>query len=120
MKHLILFFLLLAFTFTASCQEQTDNNIDKEPVVETPNETPNETDSIYPPVETEAPNADYKPAFEGQTRINGVKTKTPYEMKVIAQGLSNPWAVASLPDGRLVITEKAGILRIATDRKSVV
>ncbi len=114
MKHLILLFLLLAFTFTASCQEQTDNNTDKEPVVETPNETPNETDSIYPPVEIEAPNADYKPAFEGQTRINGVKTKTPYEVKVIAQGLSNPWAVASLPDGRLVITEKAGVLRIAT------
>ena len=116
MKHLMLFFLLVAFTFTVSCQEQTDNKNDKEPPVETPTPTnpPTDTDSIYPPVETEAPNANYKPAFEGQTRISGVKTKTPYEVTIIAQGLSKPWAVTSLPDGRLLITEKEGALRIAT------
>lgn len=120
MKHLMPFLLLLAFTFTVSCQEQTDKNDDKEPPIETPvtepptTETPTDSTSVLPPVETEAPNVDYKPAFEGQTRINGVKTKTPYDVQVIAQGLSNPWAVASLPDGRLIITEKAGKLRIAT------
>ena len=116
MKHLMLFFLLVAFTFTVSCQEQTDNKNDKEPPIESPIpiDPPTDTDSIYPPVETEAPNANYKPAFEGQTRINGVKTKTPYEVTVISQGLSKPWAVTSLPDGRLLITEKEGNLRIAT------
>jgi glucose/arabinose dehydrogenase len=116
MKHLMLFFLLVAFTFTVSCQEQTDNKNVKEPPIESPIpiDPPTDTDSIYPPVETEAPNANYKPAFEGQTRINGVKTKTPYEVTVIAQGLSKPWAVTSLPDGRLLITEKEGNLRIAT------
>ncbi|NLZ94209.1 MAG: PQQ-dependent sugar dehydrogenase, partial [Bacteroidales bacterium] len=112
------FLLLLAFTLTVSCQEQANNNDDKEPPIETPTtETPTEpTDptSVLPPVETEAPNVDYKPAFKGQTRINGVKTETPYEVQVIAQGLSNPWSVASLPDGRLVITEKKGTLRIVT------
>ena len=119
MKHLIPFLLLVAFTLTASCQEQADKN-DKESPVETPvtetpvAENPTDSTSVLPPVETEAPNVDYKPAFEGQTRINGVKTKTPYDVQVIAQGLSNPWAVASLPDGRLIITEKAGKLRIAT------
>jgi len=66
------------------------------------------------PVETQKPNTDYKPAFEGQTRVAGVKTTTPYEAKVIADGLSSPWAVTSLPDGRLAITEKAGTMRIAT------
>jgi len=66
------------------------------------------------PVETEKPNTDYKPAFEGQTRINSVKTTTPYVATVIADGLSKPWAVTSLPDGRLAITEKAGTMRIAT------
>ena len=112
----MLFFLLVAFTFTVSCQEQTDNKNDKEPPIESPIpiDPPTDTDSIYPPVETEAPNANYKPAFEGQTRINGVKTKTPYEVTVISQGLSKPWAVTSLPDGRLLITEKEGNLRIAT------
>lgn len=69
-----------------------------------------------PPVETENPNTSYKPAFEGQTRIAGAKTTTPYEVTIITDQLSAPWAVTPLPDGRLVITEKAGKLRIvATD-----
>ncbi|MDR2920636.1 MAG: PQQ-dependent sugar dehydrogenase [Tannerella sp.] len=67
-----------------------------------------------PPVETQKPNTNYKPAFEGQTRVAGVQTNTPYEVTVIADGLSKPWAVTALPDGRLVITEKAGTMRIAT------
>ncbi|MDR2039173.1 MAG: PQQ-dependent sugar dehydrogenase [Bacteroidales bacterium] len=79
------------------------------------NKTPRERNSqILPPVETQKPNTGYKSAFEGQTRIPGVKTNIPYEVKVIAKGLSSPWAITSLPDGRLVITEKAGRLRIAT------
>lgn len=60
----------------------------------------------YPPVETGKANTDYKPAFEGQTRIAGVKTKTPYEGKVIAQGLKNPWGAAVLPDGRILVTQQ--------------
>ena len=116
MKNLMLILLLVAFTFNVSCQEQNDSKNDKEPPVETPDPTdpPTDTDSIYPPVETEIPNATYKPAFEGQTRINGVKTKTAYDVTVINQELSKPWAVTSLPDGRLLITEKEGNLRIAT------
>lgn len=65
------------------------------------------------PVETKAPNSTYKSAFAGQTRIGGVKTQTPYEFKVLSEGLTFPWGVKSLPDGRLIITEKAGNLRIA-------
>ena len=64
-------------------------------------------------VETKAPNSDYKSAFPGQTRIGAVKTQTPYEFKVLSEGLTFPWGVKSLPDGRLIITEKAGNLRIA-------
>src|SRR5690349_13351279 len=71
-------------------------------------------DSTYAPVETKAPNTDYKPAFEGQTRIAGVKTTTAYETKVLSEGLNRPWGIAILPDGRLLITEKGGTLRIAT------
>ena len=72
------------------------------------------TDSAYAPVETKAPNSKYKPAFTGQTRIAGVKTKTPYAGTVLSTGLDGPWGIAVLPDGRLLITEKKGDMRIAT------
>ncbi len=69
---------------------------------------------VLPPVETNSPNTDYQPAFEGQTRIAGTKTDTPYSATVISTELDSPWAVIPLPDGRLAITEKAGTMRIAT------
>lgn len=68
------------------------------------------TDSA--PVETNAPNSDYKPAFEGQTRIRGVKTTTPYEVTVITKDLKNPWGITQLPEGKFLITEKGGTMRI--------
>src|SRR5690554_280603 len=63
---------------------------------------------LLDPVETEAPNTDYKPAFEGQTRIAGVKTDTPYEGRVLSEDLNSPWGITTLPDGRFLITEKEG------------
>ena len=44
--------------------------------------------------------------------MNGVKTNTKYTSKVLTEKLSSPWGLTSLPDGRLLITEKAGNLRI--------
>lgn len=76
-------------------------------------------DSSKAPVEKLAPNANYLPAFKGQTRITGTKTKTPLEVKVIAQGLKRPWGIAILPDGRLLITEKIGAMKIITPSGSV-
>ncbi len=73
-----------------------------------------EENQTLPPVETQKPNTNYKPAFEGQTRVAAVKTTTPYQVTILTDGLFKPWAVTSLPDGRLAITEKAGTLRIAT------
>jgi glucose/arabinose dehydrogenase len=64
-------------------------------------------------VETKTPNSTYPSAFVGQTRVGAVKTQTPYEAKVLTDGLKSPWAVKSLPDGRLIITEKSGVMRIA-------
>ncbi|MDQ1090355.1 MULTISPECIES: PQQ-dependent sugar dehydrogenase [unclassified Siphonobacter] len=92
--------LLAAAVALASCSE-------KKPSHE------GSADSTLAPVETKEPNSAYKPAFEGQTRIAGVKTSTPYESKAISDGLKNPWGITSLPDGRLIITEKSGTMRIA-------
>lgn len=71
-------------------------------------------DSTYAPVETGKPNADYKPAFAGQTRAPGAKTKTALNIEVLNSSLENPWAIAILPDGRFLITEKPGSMRILT------
>ncbi|MBK8609426.1 MAG: PQQ-dependent sugar dehydrogenase [Chitinophagaceae bacterium] len=68
--------------------------------------------SKLPPVETKKANTDYKPAFDGQTRIAGVKTKTPYKVEKINNDLGRPWAIIVLPDNRLLITEKKGYMQI--------
>lgn len=64
------------------------------------------------PVETKKPEAGFTPAFEGQTRVSGVKTSTAYTAVVLTKSLSSPWGIAPLPDGRLLITEKEGDMRI--------
>ena len=75
--------------------------------------TSNQTDtSKLPPVETKRANTDYSPAFKGQTRAAGVKTTMPYIVELIAEKLGNPWAVITMPNGRLLITEKSGFMQI--------
>ena len=66
------------------------------------------------PVETNAANTKYVPAFEGQTRVGGVKTRTEITSKVLSTGLNKPWGITPLPDGRLLITQKEGTMRINT------
>ena len=78
------------------------------------NENENESDTTtkLPPVETQKANTDYKPAFEGQTRIAGVKTTTAFKVDKIATGLGSPWAVVPMPDGRLLLSIKTGKMQI--------
>jgi glucose/arabinose dehydrogenase len=60
-----------------------------------------------PPVETESPNVpEFKPAFPGQTRAPGVRTQTRLAVTEVAQGFNKPWAIAFLPDKRMLVTEK--------------
>lgn len=95
-------FLSAFVLLSASCEEKKTNG----------EETQEET---FPPVETQEPNSpQFKPAFEGQTRVAGVKTTTPYEATILSRELNSPWGVTALPDGRLAITEKGGTMRIAT------
>jgi glucose/arabinose dehydrogenase len=77
------------------------------------NENPSRNDSTRP-VETKPPNSSYQPAFPGQTRAPGIKTRTLYEGKIISRDLKRPWSIAVLPDGRFLITQKGGTMRIAT------
>ncbi len=77
------------------------------------------TDPNNPPVETLAPNANYKSAFTGQTRISSVKTTTAIQSKILTSSLISPWGIASLPDGRFLVTEKVGQMRIVSSTGTV-
>lgn len=81
-------------------------------------DTTQQTDTL-PAVETGKANTNYKPAFEGQTRIAGIKTTTPYESRVITNKLKSPWGIAVLPEGRFLVTEKEGVLRLVTNDGTV-
>ena len=87
-----------------SCNSSVQNNNGARPA----------GDTALAPVETKDANTKYKPAFAGQTRIGGVKTTTAYAGKVLSEGLQRPWGITSLPDGRFLITQKGGSMRIAT------
>lgn len=42
-----------------------------------------------------------------------------FEVVVLAEGLENPWGFAFLPDGRILVSERPGRLRIAEDGKDL-
>jgi len=54
------------------------------------------------------------PAFPGQTDAPPPATESRYSVEVIADGLSTPWAIAFLPDGNFLVTERNGRLRTVT------
>jgi aldose sugar dehydrogenase len=53
-----------------------------------------------------------KPAFPGQTRAPKQALNVAFDMQVFASGLELPWGMTFMPDGRMLVTEKAGRLRI--------
>lgn len=97
-------FLALATLFLAGCQNNTKSQNGSSETVGTAISNP----------ESDKRNTDIPAAFEGQTRVQGVKTSVPYEAQVIASGLGKPWGIINLPDGRFLITEKSGSMTIVS------
>ena len=93
----LLMITVLATSFTAACNSTQ------------------QTPANSATVETKQPNSpDFKPAFAGQTRTARVATATAWSPKIITSALEKPWSMVALPDGRFLITQKEGTLRIVS------
>jgi glucose/arabinose dehydrogenase len=65
-----------------------------------------------------ANNPEQKPAFAGQTDAPEQKLGVAFDVVTVVEALQNPWSVAFLPGGKMLITERPGRLRVAgTDGK---
>src|SRR6202167_6271840 len=70
------------------------------------------------PIDTREPEKkDDHPAFPGQTRVPYAPT-TPPHVTLLTDKLNNPWSIAFLPDGKILITEKPGTMRTFNPKDS--
>ena len=53
-----------------------------------------------------------QPAWPGQTRAPKPAKASAYQVETFAEGLANPWSLNFLPDGRILVSETRGGLRI--------
>ena len=52
-------------------------------------------------------------AWAGESRP-GRSEKHNFNVVLLVDGLENPWSIAWLPDGRMLVTERAGRLRVVS------
>jgi len=76
---------------------------------------PTTAQTVGQPLEVRPANASgQKPAFAGQTRGPYATTDTRFDVHPVAEGLERPWGLAFLKSGDMLVTEKAGRLRIVS------
>ncbi len=64
-------------------------------------------------LKTQGANLKTKPTYVPDPDGQVIKTeKETFKVEIVARGLETPWGLAFLPDGRLLITERPGRLRI--------
>jgi aldose sugar dehydrogenase len=68
--------------------------------------------AVADPRPANAPNQ--KPAFEGQTDAPLRETNVAFDVVTVAEGLEHPWALAFLPSGKMLVTERPGRLRVVS------
>jgi len=103
-KYLFILLLASCTVINDDIQEPIDLPID--------NDVTEEIVVFYPPVEVNRANTELSPAFEGQTRVSGIKTTEAYTVTLLTESLTSPWGIDVLPSGDFVITEKNGSIRI--------
>jgi glucose/arabinose dehydrogenase len=59
-----------------------------------------------------ANNPEQKPATAGQTDAPEQKSGVAFDVLTVAEGLVNPWSLAFLPNGKMLVTERPGRLRV--------
>ncbi|MFC6266806.1 PQQ-dependent sugar dehydrogenase [Frigoriflavimonas asaccharolytica] len=89
--------LLLVFT---SCSGNSKSNTAENDTIK--------QNGLLPNPETESPNTSIKPAFSGQTRVQGIQTKTPIQIQTITENLGRPWGIINFENGQFLVTEKSG------------
>lgn len=113
MKYTVLSLAVVFAVSAGSCKKSKSNN--------DPDTTPETEDTLtrYDPVETRPANTTYTPAFEGQTRMYGIRTYTPINTTVLTTGLQSPWGITQLPNGKFLITQKAGTIAIVNSTGNI-
>lgn len=59
------------------------------------------------------------PAFQGQTDAPAERLNVAFDVVTVATPFERPWGVTFLPDGRMLVTEKAGRLRVVSADGSI-
>ena len=87
---------------------------------ETPTTPTQPQEDTADPVPTPPPNAEgQEPAFPEQTRAPQLNSGVTLAVTEVASGLSHPWAIEFLPDGRLIMTLRPGELHIVSKQGEV-
>src|SRR5690606_29374406 len=102
-----------AALFLVGCGASTDSQAQNESAKAAAGETASSSTQCEP-LETRPRETKYEPAFEGQTRAPCVNSNVDLSATVITADLAHPWGVGPRPDGKLLVTEKTGQMRIVS------